>query len=240
MTRPLALFFDLDSTLLDNSFINCAVAHTCREIASGDCDLDENQLLEANARIWNSYWTEVEERWTLGDMDGASIAREAWSRTLHACGCTDDSVVERAVRTYEQAEWQGYRLFPDVPDVLDHLAKEEMPLALITNGASDTQRNKLRVLDIEHFFEVIVISGEVALAKPNAAIFGVALERLSVSPGCVWHVGDSLSTDVAGANAAGLKAVWLNRDGRVRRGPDPEPEIEIGNLTQLLDLLKWD
>jgi len=80
-------------------------------------------------------------------------------------------------------------------------------------------------------------SGEVALAKPNAAIFGVVLEQLSVSPGCVWHVGDSLSADV-GANAAGLKAVWLNRDGRVRSGPDLEPEIEIGNLTQLFDLLK--
>ena len=54
-----------------------------------------------------------------------------------------------------------------------------------------------------------------------------AAEALGVEPGDAWHVGDSLSADVAGANAAGLGAVWLNRDGLVRRGGDPEPDHDI-------------
>jgi hypothetical protein len=45
------------------------------------------------------------------------------------------------------------------------------------------------------------------------------------------HVDDSLTIDVAGAKAAGLNAVWLNRGGRVRKEGEPEPDLEIRSLS---------
>ena len=87
---------------------------------------------------------------------------------------------------------------------------------------------------MEYWFDVVVISGEVGFAKPDASIFRLALNKLPVEPENVWHVGDSLTTDVAGAKAAGLTAVWLNRSGLVRRESDPEPDLEIRSLSNLM------
>ncbi len=58
-----------------------------------------------------------------------------------------------------------------------------------------------------------VISGEVGIGKPEPGIFLLALERLGVSPQAAVMVGDSLARDIQGAQRAGIKAVWLNREG---------------------------
>jgi FMN phosphatase YigB (HAD superfamily) len=47
-------------------------------------------------------------------------------------------------------------------------------------------------------------------------------------------VGDSLNTDVVGAKAAGIIAVWLNRRRLVRRESDPKPDLEIHSLSSLV------
>ena len=52
-----------------------------------------------------------------------------------------------------------------------------------------------------------------------------------MEPAGVCHVGENLLTDVAGAKAAGLSAVWLNRTGKSRSEDDPKPHFEIGTLT---------
>jgi len=121
--------------------------------------------------------------------------------------------------------------------VLD-LLKPHYRLALITNGASDTQRTALRALGIEDRFDAIVISGEVGIAKPDASIFRLAADKLGLQPKSVWHVGDSLRTDVAGARAAGVVAVWLNRPGARRESGEPEPEHEIRSLKELPALVQ--
>ena len=78
------------------------------------------------------------------------------------------------------------------------------------------------------------------LASPSRtpAIFQLALDKLGVEPENVWHIGDSLASDVAGAKASGLTAVWLNRHGAVRKEDDPQPDHEIASLAELLLLLQ--
>ena len=93
------------------------------------------------------------------------------------------------------------------------------------------------MVDLERYFDVIVISGEVGVAKPDAAIFGFALEKLAVSADEAWFIGDSLHTDMAGAKAARLTAVWLNRHGSKRKAGDPEPDLEIASLPELFAAL---
>lgn len=82
-----------------------------------------------------------------------------------------------------------------------------------------------------------MLSGKVRLAKPDPAIFNHAARALAVPNDAIWHVGDSLPTDVAGAKAAGIGAVWLNRAGPVR-GPDaPTPDLEVASLDALAQQL---
>ena len=87
-----ALFVDLNGTLLDGSRIREAIRRTCGEIAAARPGLDALRSLEANTAVWRAYWPAVEDRWTLGGLDGATVSLEAWRRALCACGCDDDSL----------------------------------------------------------------------------------------------------------------------------------------------------
>jgi HAD superfamily hydrolase (TIGR01549 family) len=229
-----ALFFDLDETLLDGSVLQESIVRTCEMIAANQPGLDAARLFKANGQIWQGYWQEVEEKWTLGALDSASLSLEAWRRTLSACGCSDESLARQASQIHRRLGREAHRLFDDVLEFFAAAKTARVPLALITNGASDTQRDKLRVLDLEQWFEVVVISGEVGIAKPDASVFELALNKLAVERENVWHVGDSLTADVAGAKAAGLTAVWINRRGHVRRDGDPQPDLEVRSLSNLM------
>jgi HAD superfamily hydrolase (TIGR01549 family) len=236
MTTVQALSFDLDGTLLDGSGHQDAILRTCRAIASAHPDLHADRLLAANGEVWQEYWPDVANKWTLGALDGASLSLEAWRRTLRVCGCDDESIARFARETYSHHHRQSLRLFDDVDEVIS-LLQQRVSLALVTNGASDTQREALRVLNIEHRFGAVAISGELGVAKPDARIFRVALDRLGFDPANAWHIGDDLNTDVAGAKAAGLTAVWLNRGGESRKQGVARPDHEIRSLRDLAGLL---
>ncbi|MEX2246377.1 MAG: HAD family hydrolase [Dehalococcoidia bacterium] len=231
-----AVFFDLDQTLLDGSGSREAIRRTCTNIAASRSALSAAQLLEANTEVWQRYWPEVENKWTLGALDGRAMSLEAWRRTLRACGCDDESLALHARDMHWRNGREALRLFDDARELLT-LLRDRVVCALITNGASDTQREALRALGIEDYFGAVVISGELGAAKPDASVFRVALDKLGVEPEAVWHVGDSLMTDVAGATAANLTAVWLNRGGVPRRECDPRPDYEIRSLAELAPLL---
>jgi putative hydrolase of the HAD superfamily len=230
-----ALCFDLNETLIDGSGSQKAILRTCERLAE-PTGVDAAQLFEVNARVWQSYWQGAEDKWNLGVLSGSAVTLEAWQRALIACGCDDESVAQFARKIHSEHMAEALRLFEDVLEVFNSL-KPRFSLALITNGASDTQRNSLRVLGIEKLFDAIIISGEVGIAKPEASIFALALGKLEVEPEKAWHIGDSLRADVGGALGAGLTAVWLNRAGVVRKEGDPAPNYEIRSLRELTTLL---
>ena len=233
MNQPKAIFFDLDETLLDGSGLQTTIARTCNILAEADFGLDADRLMQANREIWPGYWQEIEEKWTLGQLDGAAVRAEAWRRTLSICGCIDESVVRSAFETHARLALLAHRLFDDVKDLLARLKSAGFRLALVTNGASDDQRSKLSALGLDQTFDAVAISAETGIAKPQVAAFVFVLEKLSLEASCAWHVGDNLTTDVASAKAAGLTAVWLNRAGRIRKEGDPVPDTEIGTLAEL-------
>jgi HAD superfamily hydrolase (TIGR01549 family) len=237
--RPVrALSFDLDGTLLDDSSRwHQSIVDTCEKVAASQPGLEAARLVEANVEVWEDYFPQVEEKWALGALDGASLSLEAWRRTLLACGCDDEFVTQLAWQTFRQFEREAQRLFDDVPELFNTVRSTRLLIALVTNGASDTQRGKLRALGIEDWFDVVVISGEIGTMKPDPAIFNVALDKLAVERENLWHVGDSLPIDVAGANAASVTSVWLNRSGRARREGEPGPDFEIRSLSSLMPLL---
>jgi putative hydrolase of the HAD superfamily len=74
-------------------------------------------------------------------------------------------------------------------------------------------------------------SAEVGAAKPDRAIFAAALELAGTDD--AWHVGDTIEADVHGALNAGLRPIFISRDGGA--GPDGVPLIE--SLTSLLPLV---
>lgn len=110
-------------------------------------------------------------------------------------------------------------------------------MALITNGGSAGQRNKLTTSGLAGFFDFVITSDDFRAGKPDPGIFHHAAQQLGVAPEAAWHTGDSPGNDVKGAVNAGLGAVWLNRAGRPRDARHPAPHYEIASLEELLQLL---
>ncbi len=228
-----ALLLDLDDTLLDGSFFSQSVARTCEELALLRPELEAKRLQEANHAVFSTYRPERLDAWTLGRLSGADLTLETWRRTLQACGCNDESLAQLAAKIHLHFAWDSYQPFADVAGLFTAVRQARVPVALVTNGASDTQRNKIEALGIASWFSAFSISGETGVAKPDKRAFIVVLKDLGVSGKRVWHVGDSLASDVAGANAAGLSSVWLNREGTVRSQNDAQPDLEITSLLEL-------
>ncbi len=231
---PRALLLDLDGTLLDDGWHRVAITRACREIAGALPGLDADRLAEANAGAWDDYWPRIEHRWMLGRLSGADVRREVWRRTLRTCGFEDGSLALRAAETFYGLCRDAYRLYDDVEGLVAAARRADISLAVITNGAPDDQREKLRTLGIEDWFGAIVISGEIGVGKPDPAVFRRALQGLGVEAGAAWHVGDLLGADVAGANAAGVGSVWLNRPGASRGEADPVPDLEVRSLSEVV------
>ncbi|MCB1691162.1 MAG: HAD family hydrolase [Pseudomonadales bacterium] len=232
-----ALLFDLDQTLLYSEDFPASITRTCKALASKGAGLDPEAVAHANARIWEEFGTLQMDDWMLGKVSGKDLNVELWRRTLAACGCYDESLVEFASNTHIPLTWEEYRLFDDVHAVVEVAKANDIPMALVTNGAADTQREKLRAVGIESWFHAFSISGEHGLAKPEPLVFHRVLASLGVEGKSAWHVGDSLPQDVGGAMAAGITSVWLNRHGHRPGEDDPIPDLEIASLHELIPLI---
>lgn len=97
--------------------------------------------------------------------------------------------------------------YADVMPVLP-LLQGMLRLGVITNGNAD-----LEVIGLDHHFEYKLSSSQFGSAKPDPAIFQTACAHMGVAPQDAVYVGDDLRLDVQGAQAAGLRAVWMNRNG---------------------------
>jgi len=149
-----------------------------------------------------------------------------------------DSAILAAREAYEAALFDGLTPFPDAEEVLARL-KPRYRIAVTTNGPAALQREKLRRSGIEHLLDAAIVSGEVGVWKPDPAIFALTCEAAGVPPREAAHVGDALSTDVRGARAAGLYAIW--RRPRPDAAPDGvEPDAIIDALSDILPLLLGD
>lgn len=121
-------------------------------------------------------------------------------------------------------------------DILKVLQSRGIRTGLITNGGALSQNLKIDALRLRHRLEVIIISEEVGIAKPDPTIFHLAAKGLGASPSELWYVGDHPVNDILGAAAAGLTPVWLRRSF-AWPSDQPEPALQLNQLTDLLSRL---
>lgn len=123
-------------------------------------------------------------------------------------------------------EPKAWHVFEDVLPALNALAALDLRLGIISNW-DDRLSPLLDQLGLSKFFEAIVISCDVGFPKPSPVIFEHTSKKLGVPPELILHVGDSLETDVAGAQSAGCAAVL------VERGQEGDGAGRIGSLVEL-------
>lgn len=133
------------------------------------------------------------------------------------------------------AQWRSAIEVPqETHDTLARLA-EKWPLVAITNGNAQPER-----FGLNDYFQFVLRAGPDGRSKPFSDMYRLAAERLDVPLAQILHVGDDLTTDVAGAIRCGMQACWINLlEGDLMQIADSRllPHIEISRLASLTTLI---
>jgi 2-haloalkanoic acid dehalogenase type II len=154
---------------------------------------------------------------------------ESLRRHAEECGY-DTSMAQEAFDVFFRARNEVV-LYADVRPALDRLARTHRLFA-ISNGNAD-----LQAIGLDHYFEAKLSAREAGMLKPDPRIFDMLLQRSGLRADAVAHVGDDPEADVEGARAAGVRAVWLNRQGVQWPHTSAPPDIEISTLASLPEVL---
>ena len=162
------------------------------------------------------------------------IGGDGGGRGTAARGAADDAEVMS--EAFAQGLGAHGELYEGARDVLDQLAGRAA-LGLVTNGLREVQRARLERLDLERYFDAVVISAEVGVAKPNPAIFELAFAGLGrPALDASLMVGDSLTSDIAGGNGYGVATCWYNPNRVSTPRGDAAATYEIAELRDLVGI----
>jgi len=123
-------------------------------------------------------------------------------------------------------------LYADVVPTLEVLS-EHFSLIAVTNGNANLQR-----IGIRHLFDDVVTAVDVGAAKPARPIFDEAVNRADVTAQQTLHVGDHPEIDIVGAQEAGLRTAWVNRNGDGWPEHVAAPDVIISTIAELLTVLE--
>lgn len=225
------VLFDLDGTLVDHRAAADAAVAAWAARHGGRREAADDAVAE---------WVRLEGLHFAAYLRGEATFQEqrrsriAGFLTFLGRPVPDTDAVDLLFESYlelYQAAWVAY---DDVVPALDLLAKSGVALGVLTNGDEEQQRAKLRAVGLLDRLDCLVASSSLPAAKPDAAAFVAACERLGMSPGSVSYVGDNLRTDALAATQAGLRGVWLDR---LSEEAHVQPEATISSLLEIEAIL---
>ena len=212
-----AVLFDLDDTLFDHR--HCARSalagvrrlHTCFEA------IEEAQLEAAHAGILEELHLEV----LAGRLDIDAARIERFRRLYERAGIQpDDDLAVRTAHAYRDHYMQARAPIQGAIPLLEAVRRHAQ-VVVVSNNLLKEQQAKLRDCGLDRYVDVLVVSEEAGVSKPDPGIFTIALARARVAPGEAVMVGDSWANDIEGARRVGIPAIWFNRDGT----PSPDPRV---------------
>lgn len=222
-----AVICDLDDTLCDyQKAKKNAITHVNAILMTYRIDTD---------RFWESYHRVEPVLWR-SFMDKV-ITKEEYRIRRYADALpiqNSHELAKKLNKIYMQEANQNIELFEDVIPFMEMLKMRGIEPAILTNGPSDGQRDKLRALGLEKYIQNIYISEEIGLSKPTRDVFEYVLRELHKKPCEVVMVGDSPEEDISGAELAGIKAILLDRKNKHR----DYAGAKIVTLSDLFDILE--
>jgi HAD superfamily hydrolase (TIGR01549 family) len=162
----------------------------------------------------------------------SALRRRVLFHALQEAGYPHEHAEDLAAQSFEvflHARHQ-VELFPEVQPLLEQLSRQ-YTLGVVTNGNADVRR-----LGLMDYFTFAVSAEDMGIGKPDSRPFHEALRLGNAQGHAAVHVGDHPGDDIAGAQQAGLRAVWYNPLGKAWDAPQ-RPDGEIRSLAALPELL---
>jgi putative hydrolase of the HAD superfamily len=256
MAKPLGLLFDLDDTLVpEMEHEYAALKFVCEIVAERHPQVNAAKLrdsLDRNAQqLWSAAGTPgkydsisysaYEGLWGPPDLPAAELdndadaltayRKKAWDEVLAEFGIIDPQLRDDVIQRQYDERIRQLIPYPGVPTLLEKLAVS-YKLGVVTNGSPAVQRFKLRRSGLSEYFDSVVASGDVGVGKPNPEPFTSALSQLSLDPTQAIMIGNSLTSDIAGALALGIRSVWVSHGDELSSN-DPQPDWIVQSVTEV-------
>jgi haloacid dehalogenase superfamily, subfamily IA, variant 1 with third motif having Dx(3-4)D or Dx(3-4)E len=207
--RPKVILLDLDDTLTSfDSVCGPARIKCCEEFVQGNpVSFNSEELYKSISDTNDLYWADP-KRHKKGRENLKDARREVLRLALKALNTENEGWARKIADRYSELHNSMISLLPGAGEALELLRSLGIRLAVVTNGAYEGQREKLRRFDIGRYFEKILIDTEIGYSKPDIRFFQYALNELDVEAPDVWTAGDNLEWDVMGPQQLGIFAVW--------------------------------
>lgn len=227
MTHYTWLLFDADGTLFDFQHAEAiALENTPHQMGL----VVPSSFASTYHRINNALWRGFEA----GELRASDIRRERFRMVFEDLGLVGNSLAFG--EAFLEILIQESVFLEGAQSLIDQL-KQSYHLALLTNGFASVQHARIARLGLDVLFNPIIVSEEVGVAKPDPAVFDIALKEMGhPDKANVLMIGDSLSSDIRGGSNAGIDTCWFNPESTVNEA-DVVPTFEIASLEDLPLLL---
>ncbi|PSL40254.1 putative hydrolase of the HAD superfamily [Planomicrobium soli] len=211
-----AVFFDLDGTLLDRdtsllSFLNTQYERLGQWLGHIPKDRYIARFIELDKRGY--VWKDKVYDQLIVEFEICGIGQEA---------LLQDYLMEFKHHCVP---------FSGLLATLNELKKRSIRMGIVTNGKGQFQMDNIKALDIEPYFDAILVSEWEGMRKPDARLFLRALECLQAAPEESVFIGDHPENDVRAARHVGMKGIWK----RDRQWDEAEADGVIDNLMEILE-----
>ncbi|MDZ4992530.1 noncanonical pyrimidine nucleotidase, YjjG family [Clostridium perfringens] len=222
------IIFDADETLFD--FKKSEREAFKNTMLKFDIEYDENYHLKIYKEINTGIWKEFEQ----GLITQEKLKVERFKRLSDKLNVSFDEI--NFAKSYMEHLANASFLYDHSMDLIENLNKS-YKLSIVTNGLISVQDKRIRQSDIAKYFDAIVISEEILIAKPDPKIFEHTLKHMSFSDKSkVLMVGDSLTSDIQGGINFGIDTCWYNPN-KIKNETSIKPTYEISSFDELKALL---
>ena len=221
-----AIFLDIDDTVFN--FKKCSESALKETFSTLNLEYNKDvfELFSAiDERLWKQQKAEL-----LSVADVLNIRFAELSETL---GLDYDSNL--AKEHFGELLGEQYIMEPGIEEVLKNISADYKIYAA-SNGMLTMQKNRLQLSGLKRYFTDLYVSDDIGSAKPNIRFFTESMKRAGLESADILMIGDSLISDIAGANNADIDSVWYNPYG-LENETDIEADYEIKDLHELAGIL---
>lgn len=206
------VWIDLDDTLID---FRSASRIALRQVY----DDERLERFFPSSKAWEtSYETHNYHLWQLysgAQVDQATLRMERFRLPLTEAEVADEiarAMSSRMDSTYLDYLAEASTLLPGATTLIDALKSMGLPIGILSNGFTEVQEHKLRVTGLDQMVDIMVLSDEIGINKPDTRLFNHAMHRAGqTDPSEQLMIGDNATTDIAGAIKAGWNAILYDR-----------------------------
>ena len=229
MARFDTILWDVDGTLLDfGGAEEAAIRSLFADFGLGVCT---DAMLARYSEINRNYWRALER----GEMTKPEILTRRFEDFFAAEGLSGPSPAE--FNAAYQTRLGDTIVYCDGSDKLVASLRGKVRQYAVSNGTVAAQTRKLARSGFDRLMDGTFLSERIGWEKPAKEFFDAVFREIGEErrAGSII-VGDSLTSDIAGANRAGIKSCWYNPRG-AENGTNAKPDFEIKDLREILEIL---